>query len=44
MGNRYMERDQQRNARQRRVQALAYAGLALLAVLTAAVVWIALTR
>lgn len=39
-----MERDQQRNTRQRRLQALSYAGLAVLAVLTAAVVWMALTR
>jgi hypothetical protein len=39
-----MERDQQRNVRQRRLQALSYAGLALLAVVTAAVVWMALTR
>ena len=44
MGNRYMERDQQRNAWQRRLQALSYAGLALLAVVTAAVVLMSLTR
>lgn len=39
-----MERDQQRNDRQRRLQVLSYAGLALLAVVTAAVVVMALTR
>lgn len=39
-----MERDQQRNARQRRLQALSCTGLALLAVATAAVVLMALTR
>lgn len=44
MRNRYMERHQQRNARQRRLQALSYARLALLAVMTAVVVSMALTR
>ncbi|WP_301178634.1 hypothetical protein [Arthrobacter globiformis] len=44
MGNSNSDRYRQRQVRQRRLQALSYAGLATLAAVTAAVVWLALTR
>jgi hypothetical protein len=44
MGNSNIDRFQQRQARKRRLQAVSYAGLGTLAAVTAAVVWLALTR
>jgi hypothetical protein len=44
MGNRNRDRFQQRNVRQRRLRVLSYVGLGLLALVTVAVVWMALTR
>ena len=44
MGKPRRDRFQQHNARQRRLRALSYIGLVLLAVVTVAVVWMALNR
>jgi hypothetical protein len=44
MGNSNLDRFQQRQARTRWLQALSYAGLGALAVVTAAVVWLALNH
>jgi hypothetical protein len=44
MGNPNLKRFQQRQVRQRRLKVLSYAGLVLLALVTAAVVWLALAR
>lgn len=44
MGNPNFDRLHRREARNRRLQALSYAGLGALAAVTAAVVWLALTH
>jgi hypothetical protein len=44
MGKPNLKRFQQRQVRQRRLKVLSYVGVVLLALATAAVVWLALTR
>jgi hypothetical protein len=44
MANQKIDRVQQQHERQRRLQTLSYLGVGALAVVTAVVVWLALTR